>query len=223
MSGCATGPDCINPSEAMKRKVDFGSPEAETLYDALPKLESNTEFGSLDAEIISKTTLALENYTMTPEGQTQFLRSRLDAYTRQQLAGKAKGDVERLIALDRLSNNEAPYLLASLDRIGMNNPHDYDQDAKPLVRFPPAFPKNISSLKNSAHCKLYFDVGTEGAVENINVGYCTDDRFREGAVKSLASWKYNPAIHNGEPVIRKNVETKIAFQINDACGNILPE
>jgi len=155
--------------------------------------------------------------------ETAFLRRSLRANEILFNQTGAEADLQRLISLGHLHNNEAPYLSAKLNDPKPPAIEKYDRDAEPLVRIPPFMSRQALKGKYSGHCNLKFDVSTTGSPENIEVGYCTRDYFRQSSIEALAKWKYNPAIRNGVAVPRKNVQTKITYRIQDACGNTLPE
>ena len=225
LASCASNPanKCISKSEAGGQPVDFGSAEASAAYNAIPSFFRKRDSEDKAAAIIAKIDDALNTYVLSPEGETRFIRKRLGVNRQLQNTAEVKKDTERLIALDRLHANEGPYLLSTLETPDVEANEIYDRQAQPLVRIPPIVPVAAFESGNSGHCVLEFDVSPIGAIENIRVGYCTNDVFRESSVNSLAKWRYNPAIRNGKGVTRKNVETKIRYVIQDACGNTLPE
>lgn len=224
ITSCATaGNQCISKSKAGGQPVDFGSKEAAAAHASLPRYLPGRNSEDNSAKIIAAVNTALDNYEMTPEGETLFLRRRLAAHQDMLNNDAAKADIKRLIALDRLNRNEGPYLSARLESLSLIPEVNYDRQAQPLIRIPPRISQAALSGNNSGHCTLEFDVSPSGVPENISVGYCTRDVFRESSIKSLAKWKYSPAIRNGKAVPRKNVVTTISYKIQDACGRLLPE
>jgi outer membrane biosynthesis protein TonB len=224
LSACATGgQSCLKKSSAGNQPTDFGSDEAAKAYAALPKPIFKVDQKSQAIQIVKQVTDALSTYDMTAKGETAFLRRRLGASQKLGDKTSVSTDVERLIALDQLFPNEGPYLRRTIaTATASSSGSRYDRDAQPLIRFPPRMSPAALRGNRSGHCKLEFDVTSDGRVENIRVGYCTSEVFRETSVKSLSKWKYNPAIQDGKGVPRKNVETTIAYRIQDACGNTLP-
>jgi len=224
LTSCATADNqCIGESETGGQPVDFGSVEAAAAHRRLPHFNASQGTEAYATKTIAAVTEALNKFDMSPAGETLFLRRRLTANESLLNNDAAKADVERLIALDRLHKNETPYLRAKLTELSERSDVNFDRQAQPLIRIPPIMSQGALRSDKSGHCKLEFDVSAIGVPENIRVGYCTDDVFRETSIDSVEKWKYNPAIRNGEAVARKNVVTNIQYKILDACGNLLPE
>lgn len=225
LSACASGPttDCTPKSQSLNTPTDFGSVEAAKAYSALPTFSLGFNQSDNAKDVIEQVTSALATYDLMPRAETLFLRRRLAAHEKLLDNANAKADVQRLVALGELYPNEGPYLLSKLEMLTQSPEVRYDRDAQPLVRIPPMMSQAATNGKKSGHCRLEFDVAPQGVVENIRVGYCTDDVFRETSIKSLSRWKYNPAIRNGEAVSRKNVETTVSYRLMDDCGRIYPE
>lgn len=205
---------CIEPDQALKRIPDFRSKSIAEAFFSIPVgIDASSE------DILKNIDKALDQFEMTPEGETAFLRRRLIANTGLRNKDEAEKDIDRLIQLDRLAKNEKEFLMQYIDYIDFEPP-EFDTDIKPLVRFPASFP---SRVQKSGHCFLIYDINEKGKPKNIKVGYCTDEVFSKKAVKSLKKWKYEPAMRDDVPVLRKTAKTKIRFQLADECGNILPE
>ena len=87
-------------------------------------------------------------------------------------------------------------------------------------RIPPIMP---STATKSGHCRLMFDVDEKGDTFNIKNTYCSEDLFAPSSIESVKQWQYPPRIVKGKPVVRKAVETKITYILQDEDGNPLPE
>ncbi|NNE57099.1 MAG: energy transducer TonB [Hellea sp.] len=95
-----------------------------------------------------------------------------------------------------------------------------DRDAQPLVRIPGQMPPKA---EKSGHCRMRFDVGTDGAPFNIDAYSCTDRVFERESVKATSKFKYRPKIVEGVAVNMTGVETKITYRLLDDRGRIIPE
>jgi len=95
-----------------------------------------------------------------------------------------------------------------------------DRDAEPFVRVPPIMPPRA---EKSGHCKVKFNVTTQGQPYEIVTTYCTQSVFKRPTIKSVRKWKYNPKILNGIAVARQGVETRISFHLTDERGFLIPE
>lgn len=95
-----------------------------------------------------------------------------------------------------------------------------DRDAQPLVRIPPAIPKNA---KQSGQCKLRFDVDYRGKPNNIVASFCSETIFEGPAIESVEKWTYNPKIVNGRQKPRTGVETTVRFIVKNTKGTPIPE
>lgn len=95
-----------------------------------------------------------------------------------------------------------------------------DRDAQPLVRIPGQMPPKADK---SGHCKMRFNVGTDGAPFNIDAYFCTDRVFERESKKATSKFKYRPKIVDGVAVNMVGVETKITYRLLDERGRLIPE
>lgn len=95
-----------------------------------------------------------------------------------------------------------------------------ERDAIPCYRLPPIMPWQA---KYSGHCQIMFDVASTGETKNVRIRGCTQEIFAEPALYAVSEWRYLPAISGNQPVIRKDVKTKMTFRLRDQDGNVLPE
>ena len=148
---------------------------------------------------------------MTPEGETVFIRKRLEANKSLLNIEAAKVDIQQLIKLDRLKKNEAPYLLAELENLTSRPKNNYDEAARTLT-IAPSFMIEAALVRGiSGHCRMGYDVSENGNTENIRVGYCTDEVFRQSSIDSIAKWKYIPAKREGKNVTHKNITSCLLY------------
>lgn len=96
-----------------------------------------------------------------------------------------------------------------------------DFDASPLVRMPPAFPERcLASADDSATILLEFDITAEGATENARIIESTNTCLEKAARDSVAKWRYKPKTIGGKAVPRKNVQTRIIFELSDGGSGV---
>ncbi len=94
-----------------------------------------------------------------------------------------------------------------------------DRDAVPCYRSPPFVPQ----IDFSGYCNMGFDVSNKGDPTNIKVLECTDPIFELPSRMAVSSWKYHPKIERGVAVSRKDVETKMRFDITSYDGRLLDQ
>ena len=95
-----------------------------------------------------------------------------------------------------------------------------DADAQPLVRIPPMFPLGADK---SGHCNVKFNISPDGTPYDVKIVSCSDDVFSRNTVKVVEKWKYRVKIIDGQAVGRRNVETKIRYELRDENGDVIPE
>lgn len=76
-------------------------------------------------------------------------------------------------------------------------PSTYDQAAVVTKRLPP---KKSFSSRESVYCCVTYDVSVEGRATNNEAPYCTNMRFSKTTIKTLKSWRFDPALKDGTPV-----------------------
>ncbi|GHA93283.1 hypothetical protein GCM10009069_15410 [Algimonas arctica] len=98
--------------------------------------------------------------------------------------------------------------------------HPTDSDPTPLVRVPPTMPPRAS---RSGHCRLSFDISSDGTPYNVRTTICSQSLFESAAIRSVQKWVYRPMIENGLPVTRTGLNTLIRFNLSDERGVLIPE
>ena len=135
---------------------------------------------------------------------------------------------KRLRALRKLPETYDPYGIYELYRDSMPSKLDRgdfkivvsDRDAQPRIRIAPIIPKGA---KKSGHCVVRFNIDNNGQPENIVARFCTEQIFKDPAIKSVRQWKYNPKIIDGRQVARSGVENRVKFWVKDEDGIVIPE
>ena len=95
-----------------------------------------------------------------------------------------------------------------------------DSQYQPIVRAAPIMPLNA---QRSGHCKVRFDVSSQGLPFNIELVSCTDRVFARNTIKSVENWKYLPKTVDGRPITVENVENIVRFNLTDERGRLIPE
>jgi protein TonB len=98
--------------------------------------------------------------------------------------------------------------------------HRTDSDPTPLVRVPPTMPPRAS---RSGHCRLSFDISSDGTPYNVRAPICSQSLFESAAIRSVQKWIYRPKIEDGLPVTRTGLNTIIRFNLTDERGALIPE
>ena len=95
-----------------------------------------------------------------------------------------------------------------------------DRDAQPILRIEPIMP---GRAERSGHCKMRFNVNTNGAPYDVRAIYCSQALFERNSVRATLKFKYKPKIQDGIPVNMTGVETVIRYKLTDENGNLIPE
>lgn len=89
-----------------------------------------------------------------------------------------------------------------------------DVDARPLVRIEPIYPNPAAQRGLEGRCLMIFDIAADGTPSNVRAD-CTNSIFAGASIRAVERWRYNPAIENGAPQVRRNVNTTLNFRLND--------
>ena len=95
-----------------------------------------------------------------------------------------------------------------------------DTDAQPIQRIEPNMPPRA---ERSGHCMMRFDVSAAGKPFNVAATYCSQDMFERSSIRAVHSWTYRPKIQNGKATARKNVVTRMSFNLLDESGKLIPD
>ena len=88
----------------------------------------------------------------------------------------------------------------------------YDVDAQPSYRADPEYPINAAYANVGGVVYVGFDVDERGRTENVEVIISAPQGiFDDAALDAVRSWRYEPAILDGEPVVRHGIETRFDF------------
>jgi protein TonB len=99
---------------------------------------------------------------------------------------------------------------------GLNISAGSDRDTIPLVRVPPDYPPRALNRGIEGWVLVEFTITGAGAVKDAKVVDAKPATiFNDAALKSIARWRYNPKIENGQPVERRGVRTIIRFNLEN--------
>jgi protein TonB len=99
---------------------------------------------------------------------------------------------------------------------GLNISAGSDRDTIPLVRVPPDYPSRALNRGIEGWVLVEFTITGAGAVKDAKVVEAKPANiFNDAALKSIARWRYNPKIENGQPVERRGVRTIIRFNLEN--------
>jgi len=93
-------------------------------------------------------------------------------------------------------------------------PRDGAIDAQALNRRPPQYPNYASQNGYEGFLAVRFDVDERGRTINHRVIFSIPSGvFDEAAIDAISNWTYEPATLDGEPVVRRGVETQFNFEL----------
>jgi protein TonB len=99
---------------------------------------------------------------------------------------------------------------------GLNISAGSDRDTIPLVRVPPEYPPRALNRGITGWVIVEFTITGSGSVKDAKVVDAQPKTiFNDAALKSIARWRYNPKIENGQPVERVGVRTIIRFNLEN--------
>jgi TonB family protein len=80
----------------------------------------------------------------------------------------------------------------------------------------PVYPPVAKAAGTEGVVVVRYGIAADGRVINAQVDSAEPEGvFEEAALKAVRSWRYNPALRNGEPVPVDNVVSRILFKLDD--------
>lgn len=80
----------------------------------------------------------------------------------------------------------------------------------------PVYPPVAKAAGTEGLVVVRYGIAVDGRVVNARVESAEPEGvFEEAALKAVRSWRYNPAIRNGEPVAVDNVVSRVRFKLDD--------
>ena len=103
---------------------------------------------------------------------------------------------------------------AHVRTVALLRPSEGVDGHKPLYKLAPVYPRSARVLGREGFVLVEFTVTTRGTVTNIRVlGSEGGKDIEDAALEAIKSYRYAPAIRNGEPVVTVGVRNKIIFSI----------
>lgn len=81
----------------------------------------------------------------------------------------------------------------------------------PMFRIAPRYPTRAAEYGRQGYVDVRFAVDERGRTTDVEVVNSTSSVFESAAIEAVESWRYWPAIRNGEPIRRRGVHTRIEF------------
>ncbi|MEP1229759.1 MAG: TonB family protein [Litorimonas sp.] len=110
--------------------------------------------------------------------------------------------------------NPVDYKIARTTHVKIDSPY------QPILRNPPTMPDRA---QRSGHCKVRFDVSTQGQPFNVAVTSCSEELFARATVKAVQKWKYRPKTKDGQAITVQDVKNIVRFNLTDERGRIISE
>lgn len=163
----------------------------------------------------------------------EFLRQRKesDVNERQRRRPKAPSEIEPKPTIPKLQVTEKPEvqkpqlkmdmpkLNSSLAKgkgpyLGPAGSGGGNQQAMPVVRIEPNYPRQAAMKGQEGWVLLQFDITEAGTVDNIEIKESRPTRvFDSEARRALLKWKYKPKVIDGKPTQQKNQSVKLEFKL----------
>ena len=90
-----------------------------------------------------------------------------------------------------------------------------DNDAVPIVRITPMYPRRAQEQFIEGWVKLRFDITQTGATANVRVVAAKPKRiFDRAAIQAVSKWKYKPKVVDGKSQVQKNQEVRLTFDLD---------
>lgn len=121
------------------------------------------------------------------------------------------------------TDNPAPPItlppIVTIGPIGPSIQFGPSNDAIPLVRINPEYPRSAAARGTEGWVQLEFVITPAGTVDGARV-IDAEPRgtFDDAALKAIARWKYNPKVVDGRPVERHGVQVVLRFQLEGNGG-----
>lgn len=92
---------------------------------------------------------------------------------------------------------------------------DLDAAPKPLSRRPPTYPSALRESGQEGSAEIEFYIDKVGDAQLPRIVSATSPEFGYAAAQAVASWRFEPALKNGKPVIGR-AKIPVNFSLNDA-------
>ena len=204
-------------SENFMKALEAG--DDDKTIEILDDLISDNDFPSKDRS----TALFMKSILLDPLNNSELFRAKAALNHAQELAGENDPAIENMNKYKTWLNSDRETTTRSAPRDIPTVDPGPDRDAIPLHRVPGQVPQQALIEGRSGHCKMKFDVGSDGNTKNVIAYFCTHKMFELNSILAAQKFRYSPKILNGKPVEMKGVEAKITYRLVDENGNPLPE
>lgn len=112
-----------------------------------------------------------------------------------------------------INSGDGPFLGALQQGNGLAG---FDTDVIPVVRVPPAYPRNARTAGIEGEVTMAVTIRPDGSVSDVSVLESNPPRlFDQAAMDAMSRWKFRPKIVDGSPVAqraRQTIEFKLGGQ-----------
>lgn len=107
-------------------------------------------------------------------------------------------------------------MIPTLDPVGPKGGLNLSSgSAMAIFKVAPNYPRRAISRGIEGYVELMFDITPTGKTENIRVIHAEPKGYFENASrKTLAKWKYKPAMEDGVAMAQKNQITRISYELD---------
>lgn len=90
-----------------------------------------------------------------------------------------------------------------------------DNDAVPVVRVEPMYPRRAAEQFIEGWVELIFDISTTGSTKNVRVAKAQPARiFDRAAIQAVRKWKYKAKIVDGRALETRGVKVRLTFKLD---------
>jgi len=90
---------------------------------------------------------------------------------------------------------------------------DCTQDASPIKRDPPQYPKNERDNGRTGAVDLEFTISPQGYVRDVIISSAPSPWFAAASVQAVLRWRYSPRVEKNKAVQRLGVTTRLIFSL----------
>lgn len=90
-----------------------------------------------------------------------------------------------------------------------------DNDAVPVVRVEPMYPRRAAEQFIEGWVVLEFDVSPNGSTKNVRIVEAKPVRiFDRAAIQAVSKWKYKPKVVDGKPRGKRGLRIRLTFNLD---------
>lgn len=109
------------------------------------------------------------------------------------------------------------YVLPAIARAEISGPGSIvvtERDPVPVVRVQPVYPPRAAERRLEGQCTVLFDITAQGATANVRSLDCSSSLFERASVNAVSSWRYNPQVEDGQPVMYRGATTQLVYRLD---------